>query len=85
MERKKPPRRKEWWPKSMTLNPPNIQSQEDLIRHEKSRMAGFLDCLRLISKQGLPEQSYVDYLTEKTREEPVPLMDWLRVKLKESL
>lgn len=73
----------EWWPKSMRLNPTQIWSQEDLIRHEKSRMAGFLDCLRLISQQGLPDQAYVDYLVERTAEEPVPLMDWLRAKLKE--
>lgn len=67
------------------LKPHMIYSKDDLRRHEVSRMSGFLDCLRFLGEQGLPEQAYVDYLLDQTDEAPVPLMDLLKVKIKEKL
>lgn len=35
-------------------------------RESKNRMAGFLDCLRMMLDQGMPDQKYVDHLALKT-------------------
>lgn len=65
------------------IKPERIYSPKDLERHALSRMAGFLDCLRMLGDTGLPDQQYVDYLVEKTLEAPVLLMDQLRNRLRE--
>lgn len=65
------------------IKPAQVRSPQDLERYALSRMAGFLDCLRLLGEQGLPDQAYVDYLVEKTQEAPVPLVDWLRERLRD--
>lgn len=72
-------------PPIVDLKPSKIYAKADLMMHERSRMAGYLDALRALYDHGFPDQRYVDYLVEKTGEEPVPLMDRLKVKIKEYL
>lgn len=67
------------------IKPARIYSKDDLLRHENSRKAGYLDCLRALYDHGFPDQKYVDWLVETTGEQPVQLIDRLKIKLKEIL